>query len=83
MVMVSVPETVLGAPLAPPVAKNVAWYVPLSAVTGVSVIAHSSSYSSDVPLPDVAVVQAGELERDVASFASLGKLPEFRVMEAG
>ncbi len=58
--------------------------MPLSAETvGVSVIMHSVSYSSAVPEPEVACVQAGELEVDVASCASEGIEPELMVMELG
>ena len=40
-------------------------------------------YSSLVPEPEVAVVQAGLLDVEVASVASDGRVPQARVMEAG
>jgi hypothetical protein len=83
MLMVKVPDVMLGAPLVPPVAKKVTWYVPLLAEVGVSVTLHSSSYSSAVPEPEVAVVQAGELVRDVASAEPAGREPELTVIDDG
>jgi len=79
--MVRVPDVMLGPPLLPPAAKKVAWYVPLLRGRGV-VILHSSSYSSAVPEPEVAVVHAGELLREVAS-EEPGREPELTVMEDG
>jgi hypothetical protein len=80
MLIVNVPDVALGAPLLPPVAKNVAWYVPMSLAVGVSVILHSSSYSVEVPEPVVAWVQPGVV---VGSEASEGRAPEATVMDVG
>ena len=47
----------------------------MSDAVGVSVTGHSNSYSSVMPEPEVAVVQAGVLVKEVASLASEGSDP--------
>ncbi len=82
--MVSVPEVVFGCAVGcPGREEGQRGRCRLSLDVGVSVILHSSSYSSAVPVPVVAVVQAGLLDNEVAYVASEGRVPECNVMDAG